>query len=480
MLRRRTTLGLTAALTLACTLGTAGTGCRRPYAGGSEGTPVACSNNFDDDTDGLTDCFDPDCTAFCAPPSDSGVGPECGDGLCSVGEGCVTCEDDCGACPPGCGDGTCSGSETCSSCDLDCGTCAAVCGDGACDPVEEDCVGCPLDCGTCPAGCPDGTCNGTETCTTCPADCGSCCGNGTCSGGETCSSCSTDCGPCCGNGSCSGGETCSTCSTDCGPCAPVCGDFSCTGTETCSTCPTDCGSCCGNGMCAGSETCSTCPADCGSCGGCGNGVCEVGETCSSCATDCSIFGSWAGGDTYYDLCTVATGASSCTDVVGGTTVAMADDTTSLVTIPFSFPFYGSSYTSVNVSSNGRLNFVTADAGFSNVCLSSSSPSNDIFVFWDDLNASTGGITYATSGVAPNRVFEVKWNVPHYGETGNVDVRALLHETTGLITVCYVDTTSTTASGTSATTGIHGTSFDYVQNSCNTTLSAGTVTYYMPN
>ncbi|MCX6743063.1 MAG: DUF1566 domain-containing protein, partial [Candidatus Parcubacteria bacterium] len=46
--------------------------------------------------------------------------------------------------------------------------------------------------------CGDGVCNGTEDCSTCPADCGDCvaapvCGNGSCESAENCSSCPADC-----------------------------------------------------------------------------------------------------------------------------------------------------------------------------------------------------------------------------------------------------------------------------------------------
>ena len=489
----RTRMGLRPALFvgLLATLGALGAGgaagCRRPYGGG-ENNPAACGNQVDDDFDGYADCADLDCSPFCGGPSDSGLpgsdggtGGVCGDGACDMGEGCVTCEADCGACPPGCGDGTCAAAtEDCSSCSLDCGSCPAVCGDGACDPIEEDCAGCPSDCGICPPGCPDGTCSGGETCSSCPADCGSCCGNGVCSGGETCTTCASDCGSCCGNGVCSTGETCSTCPSDCGAC---CGNGVCSGGETCTSCPSDCGTCapvCGNGLCTGTETCSSCPSDCGACGGCGDGACSLGETCSTCPSDCGIFGTSMGLDTQYELCEVTTGASTCPDVIGGTSVAMSDDTYTSIPIGFSFPFYGGTYTSVYVTSNGRLNFVTADSSYSNACLSSTSPASDVFAFWDDLTDSSGGITYALTDVTPNRVLEVKWNIPHLSQPDNVDVRVLLYETTGLLTVCYVDTTSGTyTSGSSATTGIHGSGTDYIQNSCNGTISAGTIAYYMP-
>jgi beta propeller repeat protein len=122
-----------------------------------------------------------------------------------------------------------------------------VCGDGTCNGTES-CSSCPADCGVCPPACGDGTCNGTETCSSCPQDCGACppvCGDGTCNGAETCSSCSADCGECpvCGDGLCNGTEDCTTCLEDCGVCPPVCGDGSCNGTETCVTCQEDCGIC---------------------------------------------------------------------------------------------------------------------------------------------------------------------------------------------------------------------------------------------
>ena len=56
-----------------------------------------------------------------------------------------------------CGDGQCSGGETCSSCQADCGECP-TCGDTVCNGTET-CVTCPGDCGTCPAP-PPGTSSG--------------------------------------------------------------------------------------------------------------------------------------------------------------------------------------------------------------------------------------------------------------------------------------------------------------------------------
>ena len=74
---------------------------------------------------------------------------QCGNGACSNGETCETCEEDCGACPT-CPDGTCNGDETCESCVADCFECPN-CGDLAC-AQSEDCT-CESDCGPCTLGC---------------------------------------------------------------------------------------------------------------------------------------------------------------------------------------------------------------------------------------------------------------------------------------------------------------------------------------
>lgn len=49
----------------------------------------------------------------------------CGDGICSKGENCKSCPEDCGACElinetAICGNGICEATETCSNCPSDC------------------------------------------------------------------------------------------------------------------------------------------------------------------------------------------------------------------------------------------------------------------------------------------------------------------------------------------------------------------------
>ncbi|MCX6722486.1 MAG: hypothetical protein NT094_00255, partial [Candidatus Staskawiczbacteria bacterium] len=61
-------------------------------------------------------------------------------------------------------------------------------------------TGCPVTTDWRPSSisCGDTVCNGTETCSTCPADCGVCpyCGDGVCNNGEVCNVCVADCGTC--------------------------------------------------------------------------------------------------------------------------------------------------------------------------------------------------------------------------------------------------------------------------------------------
>lgn len=88
-----------------------------------------------------------------------------------------------------CGDATCNNSETCSSCPGDCGGC---CGNGVPTDAGENCDdgntlsgdGCSSTCQT--EICGDATCNAGESCTSCPGDCGSCCGNRVIDVNESC------------------------------------------------------------------------------------------------------------------------------------------------------------------------------------------------------------------------------------------------------------------------------------------------------
>ncbi|HEV8320964.1 MAG TPA: hypothetical protein VG389_05075 [Myxococcota bacterium] len=214
--------------------------------------------------------------------------------------------------------------------------------------------------------------------------------------------------------------------------------------------------------------------------------------CSAASDDdeaCTVFGT----DTYgYTGCeeSLAVGMLPCADIsASGTLVPSAgscDDCYGSVPIGFSFDFYGTAYTSMNVGSNGKL--VTTDATYTNSCLPYPSSGAMIDVWWDDLYTSGGtggeGAWYALTGTAPNRIFEVQWLTPPCCSIGGdmIDVRVLLHETTNQIDVCYVDTTFGTSfsdNGASATLGIQNGAGSVVQYSCNSpVVTPGLLLHYV--
>lgn len=124
-----------------------------------------CSDNTDNDLDGLTDCADPDCYGSAAC-----TGEICNNYIDDDGDGLIDCAD-----------------PSCTSSPL----CTATCGNNVCDAGETQT--CPQDCQA-NHYCGDGNCDSDETASSCPADCGTVCNNnGTCDAGETALNCPADC-----------------------------------------------------------------------------------------------------------------------------------------------------------------------------------------------------------------------------------------------------------------------------------------------
>ncbi len=140
-----------------------------------------------------------------------------------------------------------------------------------------------------------------------------------------------------------------------------------------------------------------------------------------------------------------------------------DDQTVTVGLPFSVAFFGTSFSSINISSNGNAHFGTASNAYSNVAIpNSGAPNGMIAPFWDDLNPAAGGQVFTgVSGTAPNRVFTIEWrNVAHFSGTSDGASFAIqIDESsagTNAIWLLYQDTSFANASfdsGISATSGI---------------------------
>lgn len=140
---------------------------------------------------------------------------------------------------------------------------------------------------------------------------------------------------------------------------------------------------------------------------------------------------------------------------------------------FTFSLGGVAYSSVQVLSNGVLQFVGGDNGFhrsyTNTTLpagrpatrsgcASAAPTAALMVYWTDLDPSTAGnVTWQQKGIAPNRYVVVSWNaVYQYGTSTPYSFQAVLHEN-GEFKYQYGNSN---ASGSNATIGVQLSATDY--------------------
>jgi len=142
-------------------------------------------------------------------------------------------------------------------------------------------------------------------------------------------------------------------------------------------------------------------------------------------------------------------------------VVLGDDAQFIASLPFAFPFYGNSATSVVVGSNG---FMRLDGGaatqFGNATIpSATEPNGYIAPFWDDLNPGAGGtVGTGTLGSPGSRQFVVSWqNVAHFSVAGSaLTFQVVLEEATGDFLLNYQDVmvgSATYDRGASATVGV---------------------------
>ncbi|MFZ9630077.1 MAG: putative Ig domain-containing protein, partial [Ilumatobacteraceae bacterium] len=155
------------------------------------------------------------------------------------------------------------------------------------------------------------------------------------------------------------------------------------------------------------------------------------------------------------------------DYAGGTGLTMSDDSATNVTLPFAVTYYGDSFTSIAVGSNGLMTFGSTATSYTNDTIPVvGAPDGLVAPFWDDLNPGVGGtVLTRTIGTAPSRTFVVSWvNVPHYSVSGSaLTFQAAFDEATGSITFNYLDVVAGSASydfGASATIGVESPSGTY--------------------
>ncbi|RMF13218.1 MAG: PKD domain-containing protein [Candidatus Dadabacteria bacterium] len=169
-------------------------------------------------------------------------------------------------------------------------------------------------------------------------------------------------------------------------------------------------------------------------------------------------------------------------------VAGDDDATRTVTMPFDFPFFGSTIVAgsdLYITSNGTISFSDARAPFANAMIpSASNPDQLIAPFFDDLNIGSAGVVETQlTGTAPNRVFTVRWKqvVDNATQTESLDFEASLYESSGDIKFQYRNPTvnGNMSRGQSATIGLQDAASSGVLASYNTAiegLAPGGVVY----
>ena len=111
------------------------------------------------------------------------------------------------------------------------------------------------------------------------------------------------------------------------------------------------------------------------------------------------------------------------DPSGGVSIPLGDDASEMVALPFEFTFYGQSWDSVYVGSNGYLTFGGSDTGYSeSIGVHFAMPR--ISALFDDLNPNAGGaVSYRDLGSR----FAVSWvAVTEYGTSNENTFQVVLH------------------------------------------------------
>ncbi len=258
--------------------------------------------------------------------------------------------------------------------------------------------------------------------------------------------------------------TAGACCTAAGVCTIADSPAACTGAgsysfgvgSTCgtTTCPT--GACCTSGVCSVSIS--------NACTGAGNTF-TAGAACTG------TYASPVQGAHAIEDISISSGTPGTPFTLTGGT--LDDGYNTNIPLGFTFNFFGTAQTTINIATNGVIYFGgTAYSGYPAPAAipAVTTPTNSIGVYWADmLLPSADTITYTTSGVAPYRRFIVQWNnAPRYNlgnPTGSITAQAILYETADAVELRYGNIDPGTPSGPNLIIGVEdatgtvATSFD---------------------
>jgi hypothetical protein len=174
-------------------------------------------------------------------------------------------------------------------------------------------------------------------------------------------------------------------------------------------------------------------------------------------------------------------------IVPGTTDTgnHCDDCNTAVTLPFPFTLYDQTYTAVNVSSNGRLDFVVPNepGGFVTNCLPAPpniGPYNfTVFPVWEDMRTDFGlsgcagfpggtcGVFTSVTGSTPNRIFNIEWRTVLFANnasTQNFEAR-LYENNSNLRFDVVIGTLNTAGADHNYVSGVQGATGFFTQDFC---------------
>ncbi|TXI68054.1 MAG: T9SS type A sorting domain-containing protein [Flavobacterium sp.] len=163
-----------------------------------------------------------------------------------------------------------------------------------------------------------------------------------------------------------------------------------------------------------------------------------------------------------------------TAITGGTLHGTAaDDVAYSFTLPFTFNFGGTDFTTVRPSSNGFLVFggtAPSTTNYTPISTAAAASNNAVAAFSRDLNAT---VRSEVLGTAPNRVYVCQWSSAYRYAVGageNINFQIKLYETTNIVEFVYGNftTTNTTATTGPVQVGLRGTANTVFNNRTTTT------------
>lgn len=124
-------------------------------------------------------------------------------------------------------------------------------------------------------------------------------------------------------------------------------------------------------------------------------------------------------------------------------IELGDDAFATAAIGFNFTFFGITYTSLSIASNGFVQFLggTFPTSYSPQHFPNATQPNNMIAFcWTDLNPGDGGnIYYEMQGTAPYRRFIIEYNeVKHYLSDATVTGQIVIYETSNMIDIINND------------------------------------------